>query len=49
MWQINRKYTLVAFADIKPNSFVQLPYQLSNRMAVIMKEVNFDYRNVYGL
>ncbi len=49
VWQINRKYTLVAFADINPDYFVQLPYQPSDRMAVIMKEVNFSHRNVFGL
>lgn len=31
MWQINRKYTLVAFANISPNGMVQLPYQPSDR------------------
>ena len=49
MWQINRKYTLVAFANVSPNGMVQLPYQPSDRIAVIMKEVNLNHRNVYGL
>lgn len=49
MWQINRKYTFVAFANISPNGIVQLPYQPSDRMAVILKEVNLNYRKVYGL
>ncbi len=49
VWQIDRKYTLVAFADLNPNFFVQLPYQTSDRMAVIMKEVNFNHRNTFGL
>ncbi len=48
-WQINRKYTLVFFADINADYFVQLPYQTSDRMAVIMKEVNFNHRNTFGM
>ena len=49
MWQIKRRYTLMAFANLKPDYFVQLPYQTKDRMAVIMKETNFDYSNSYGL
>ena len=49
MWQIKRRYTLMAFASLKPDYFVQLPYQTIERMAVIMKETNFDYSNSYGL
>lgn len=49
MWQIKRCYTLMAFASLKPDYFVQLPYQTTERMAVIMKETNFDYSNSYGL
>lgn len=49
MWQIKRRYTLMAFASLKPDYFVQLPYQATERMAVIMKETNFDYSNSYGL
>ena len=49
MWQIKRRYTLMAFASLKPDYFVQLPYQTADRMAVIMKETNFDYSNSYGL
>ena len=49
MWQIKRRYTLMAFANLKPDYFVQLPYQTTDRMAVIMKEINFDYSNSYGL
>lgn len=49
MWQLNKRYTFVAFADFNPNFSVQLPYQPSDRFAVIMKTVNFDYRNSYGL
>ena len=49
MWQIKRRYTLMAFASLKPDYFVQLPYQTTERMAVIMKETNFDYSKSYGL
>lgn len=49
MGQIKRRYTLMAFASLKPDYFVQLPYQTTDRMAVIMKETNFDYSNSYGL
>ena len=49
MWQLNHKYTFTAFAEFEPDYFVQLPYQTSDRMAVIMKETNFDYSNYYGL
>lgn len=49
MWQLNRKYTFTAFAMLEPDYFVQMAYQPSDRMAVIMKETNFDYSNYYGL
>ncbi len=49
MWQLNKRYTFVAFADFKPNFSAQLPYQPSDRFAVIMKEVNFNHRNAYGI
>lgn len=49
MWQIKRHYTLMAFASLKPDYSVQLPYQTTDRIAVIMKETNFDYDNSFGL
>ena len=49
MWQIKRRYTLMTFASLKPDYSVQLPYQTTDRMAVIMKETNFDYSNSFGL
>lgn len=49
MWQIKRRYTLMAFASLKPDYSVHLPYQTTDRMAVIMKETNFDYSNSFGL
>jgi len=49
MWQLNHKYTFTAFAMLEPDYFVQLAYQPADRMAVVMKETNFDYSNYYGL
>lgn len=49
MWQIKRRYTLMAFANLRPDYSVQLPYQTADRMAVIMKETNFDHDNTFGL
>ena len=49
MWQIKRRYTLMAFASLKPDYSVQLPYQTTDRMAVIMRETNFDFSNSFGL
>lgn len=49
MWQIKRRYTLMAFASLKPDYSVQLPYQTTDRIAVIMKETNFDFDNSFGL
>ena len=49
MWQIKRRYTFMAFASLKPDYSVQLPYQTTDRMAVIMKETNFDFSNSFGL
>ena len=49
MWQLNHKYTFLAFAELKPDYFVQLAYQPSDRMAVVMKETNWDFSNSGGL
>ncbi len=49
MWTIKSRYTVMAFAETKPNYFVQLPYQPSDRLAVIMKETNFDYNRLIGI
>ena len=49
MWQLNRKYTFTAFAMLEPDYFVQMAYQPTDRMAVIMKQTNFDYSNYFGL
>ena len=48
-WQFNQKYMFTFFALFNPDYFVQLPYQPTGRMAVIMKETNYDYSNQYGL
>ncbi len=48
-WQWKQRYTLSAFAMLYANDFQQLPYQTSDRLAVIMKEVNFDFRNTFGV
>lgn len=49
MWQLDQKYSFTAFAMLEPDYFVQLAYQPSDRMAVVMKETNFNYSNYYGL
>ena len=49
IWQLNHKYTFTAFAMLEPDYFVQMAYQPSDRMAVIMKQTNFDYSNYFGL
>ncbi len=49
MWQIKRRYTFTAFANLMPDYSVQLPYQTAGRMAVIMKETNFNYQHSFGL
>jgi hypothetical protein len=49
MWQIKHRYTLMAFVNLRPDYSVQLPYQTTERMAVIMKETNFDYERFWGL
>lgn len=49
MWQFRQRYTLTAFASFQPDYFAQLPYQTTERMAVIMKEDNWNYRNNMGI
>ena len=49
IWQHRQRYTFTAYAKYIPDYSVQLAYQPSDRMAVIMKETNFNYMNVYGL
>ena len=49
MWQTRQRYTLTAFASLMPDYSVQMPYQTSDRMAVIMKETNFNFVRSFGL
>ena len=49
IWQLRQRYTFTAYAKFIPDYSVQLAYQPSDRMAVIMKEHNFNYMNVCGL
>jgi len=49
MWQLRQRYTFGTFVTLQPDYFVQMPYQPSDRMAVIMKETNFDYSNQAGI
>ncbi len=46
MWTIKSRHTLMAFAEFQPNYSVQLPYQTTDHLAVIMKETNFDYNHI---
>ena len=39
----------MAFAEFQPNYSVQLPYQATDHLAVIMKETNFDYNHTIGI
>ena len=48
-WQLRQRYTFTAYAEFLPDYSVQLAYQPADRMAVIMKETNFNYMNVYGI
>ena len=48
-WQLRQRYTFTAYAKFVSDYSVQLAYQPTERMAVIMKETNFNYMNVYGL
>ena len=49
MWQLRQRYTFGTFVSLQPDYFVQMPYQPSDRMAVIMKETNFNYSNLSGI
>ncbi len=49
MWQYKHRYTLMAFVSLKPDYSVQLPYQPSDRLAVVLQETNYDYSNRFGI
>ena len=44
-WQHGQRYTFTIMDNYMPDYFVQLAYQPSDRMAVIMKETNFNFSN----
>lgn len=48
-YTLKNKYTFSAFWDEQSHFFVQLPYQSHERLAVIMKETNFNYRRNIGV
>ena len=48
-WRFHTKYTLTAFLGIQDDWMTQLPYQPSDRMAVVMQYVNFNYRRNAGV
>jgi len=49
MWQLRQRYTFGTFVSLQPDFAVQLAYQPSDRMAVVMKETNFNYSNLIGV
>ncbi len=49
MWQLSQRYTFGTFVSLQPDFTVQLAYQPSDRMAVVMKETNFNYSNLIGV
>ena len=49
IWQHGQRYTITAFASYMPDYFVQLAYQPSDRLAVIMKETNFNFSQFHGV
>lgn len=42
-WQLRQRYAFTAYAKLIPDYSVQLAYQPSDRMAVIMKETRMGY------
>ena len=48
-YTLKNKYTFSAFWNEQSHFFVQLPYQSHERLAVIMKETNFNYRRNIGV
>jgi len=44
-WMLDRRYTFTACLMLRPDYFVQQAYQPADRLAVVMKEVNYDYSN----
>jgi hypothetical protein len=46
---LKSKYILTVYYNYNDNYSVQLPYQSSDRLALIYKTLNFDYKQVAGL
>ena len=46
---IKSKYTITAYYSYMDDYFVQLPYQSSERLALIYKTTNLDYKQVAGV
>ena len=49
MWRYKQRYSVALFADIKINNAMQQSYQPSDRVAVIFKSINFNYRDMLGV
>lgn len=49
MWRYKQRYSLSLFADLKKNYILQQSYLPSDRVAVIIKSINFDYRDMIGV
>ena len=46
---LNSKYTITAYCSYNDDYFVQLPYQSSNKLALIYETTNFDYKQQIGI
>lgn len=46
---LKNKYILTAYSNYMDDYFVQLPYQSSEKLALIYKTTNFDYSSTAGL
>ena len=49
MWRYKQRYSVSLFADIKIDNAMQLSYQPADRVAVIFKSINFNYRDMLGV
>jgi hypothetical protein len=48
-YMLNSKYILTAFYSYMDDYSMQLPYQAQNRLVLIYKTLNFDYKQTAGL
>lgn len=46
---LKSKYIITAYCNYMKDFFDQLPYQASDRLALIYQSLNYDYRNMMGL